>query len=49
MNALRVRDEMALHKFKIAPNCSLKNVLVHLEISGSANADDDGTCRKNFG
>ena len=51
MNTLLIRDKMALHKFKVTAHCCLKNVLLHLEIAGSPNADDDGarTCQKNFG
>ena len=51
MNTLLIRDKMALRKFKVTAHCCLKNVLVHLEISRSPNADDEGarTCQKNFG
>ena len=51
MNTLLIRDKMVLHKFKVTAHCCLKNVLLHLEIAGSPNADDEGarTCQKNFG
>jgi hypothetical protein len=50
MNTLLIRDKMALHKFKVTAHCCLKNVLVHLQVAGGPNADDEGacTCQKNF-